>query len=142
MAVFVAVWIITPLPKAHAMMQESSSGKVVQIWGGKFGYESRAVFWTDLGDFRSQHLYLGPVELSHTDAKTSPARYVAPESIGLRAGTWSTVVTLDSRRRNGFWIGLILVLTVSVALWRKRIADRRSSTVPASDGTNRAVSMQ
>ncbi len=113
------------------MMMESSKGKVIEVWGGKFGYQSRTVFWSELGDFSSQHLHLGPIEVIHTDAKTYPAQYASPERLGLRVGTWSTVLTLESRRQGGVWVGLILALAIAAGVWRKRISDRTKRKVPA-----------
>lgn len=128
---FVALWIAAHPPKVLAMMQETSTGKVVEVWGGKFGYQSRTVFWSELGDFRSQHVHLGPIELIHTDPKTTPAQYASPERLGLRVGTWSTVLTLDSSRRTGIWVGLILALAIAAGIWRKRITDRQKNEAPA-----------
>ena len=115
------------------MMQESSTGKVFEIWGGKFGYESREVFWTDVGEFRSQHVHLGPIELVHHDAKTSPARYQSPASLGLRVGTWSTATTLESGKQAGVWIGLVIAFAIAAGIWRKRTVDRRLAPASASE---------
>lgn len=130
---FMAFWFAAHPPNALAMMQESSTGKVVEVWGGKFGYQTRTVFWSDLGDFHSQHLHLGPIELIHTDAKTFPAKYASPENLGLRVGTWSTVLTLESRKQSGLWVGLVFALAIAAACWRKRAADRRSRNLHAAE---------
>lgn len=129
----VALWVTAYPPPAIAMMMESSKGKVVELWGGKFGYQSRTVFWSELGDFTTQHLHLGPIELIHTDAKTTPAQYASPERLGLRVGTWSTVLTLESRKQSGLWVGLILALAIATGIWRKRISDRLKKGTPAVD---------
>lgn len=132
---FMAFWFAAQPPNALAMMQESSTGKVVEVWGGKFGYQTRTVFWSDLGDFRSQHLHLGPIELVHTDPKTFPTKYASPEQLGLRVGTWSTVLTLESRKQSVLWVGLILSLAIATAFWRKRAADRRSRNPHAAEAS-------
>lgn len=123
-ATLLLAWLTFQPIRLDAMMSERISGKSFKGPGGSYGYQRRDVFWSDIGDMRSHHLMLGPVEVVHYAKKTDPVQYASPARLSLRIGTRAWLTTLDSTKQTGFWIGLTLVTAAFLGLWRKRRIDR------------------
>lgn len=123
-----ALWIC--MTAAQAMMTEQRSGKVIQGPGGNYGYQRVSTFWSDLGEFNSRHLYVGPMELILSEARTSAPKFTSPASVGIRVGGWSTGMNLEARSLKWVWVVLVGFGAVGLGWWRRRIREVR---LPANE---------
>lgn len=114
-------------------MTESSTGRIVQGLGTRWGFERRETFWSGYGDIHSWELALGPVGLSGAESPLSQNSTARKSMTHVRIGSRLHVIEPDSAR---FRLGAALVILTMAALLggllRRRALGRRPSASPAA----------
>lgn len=119
--------------RAVAEMTESSTGRIVQALGTRWGFERRETFWSGYGDIHSWELALGPVGLSGTESPLSQNSAARKSMTHVRIGSRLHVVEPDSARfRLGAAFVLLTMTAILGGLLRRRALGRRPPASPAA----------